>query len=309
MGRKKGFSFSWKRASGISGMKGKISRKTGIPLTKSGRQRKIGRATGCCFMILIVGLASLVLISFLWNEVSAKELDNNRFSTLTTLSGKQYKNVKFIKREGSRLSIIHSSGGTWVSVYDLSEDVRKQLELPFLEEFRKEEKKIQQRQQKKIERQKKALEQRRREWANLPINVRVYVERCRKARHRIELPTTDLSIGMIGYFGKKSWINVEQIVNGTEMLVKRRWRTDHTVYENPQMWGRRVRYTERNVRKDYDAFYWIKGVPTKGHIDGEENPLEGVFEVTGTKIYTTAIGGSNTVFILEPVVISPELFK
>ena len=50
MARKKslipGLSFSWRRATGISGMKQKISRKTGIPLTKSGRQRKIGRLFG-----------------------------------------------------------------------------------------------------------------------------------------------------------------------------------------------------------------------------------------------------------------------
>ncbi len=43
MGRKFGFSFSWKRATGISGLKSKIARKTGIPTTKSGRQRKVGR--------------------------------------------------------------------------------------------------------------------------------------------------------------------------------------------------------------------------------------------------------------------------
>ena len=48
MGRKFGFSFSWKRAIGISAMKGKISRQIGIPLTRSGRQRKAGRALGCC---------------------------------------------------------------------------------------------------------------------------------------------------------------------------------------------------------------------------------------------------------------------
>lgn len=41
-----GLSFSWKRAVGISGMKQKISRKTGIPLTKSGRQKKIGKILG-----------------------------------------------------------------------------------------------------------------------------------------------------------------------------------------------------------------------------------------------------------------------
>ena len=37
-----GFSFSWKRALGISAEKAKISREIGIPLTKSGRERKLG---------------------------------------------------------------------------------------------------------------------------------------------------------------------------------------------------------------------------------------------------------------------------
>ncbi|MEX0702298.1 MAG: hypothetical protein WD069_09405 [Planctomycetales bacterium] len=46
--RKYGFSFSWKRALGISAAKGRLSRKLGIPLTRSGRQRKMGRAMGCC---------------------------------------------------------------------------------------------------------------------------------------------------------------------------------------------------------------------------------------------------------------------
>jgi hypothetical protein len=44
MGRKFGVSFSWKRALGVSALKGKIARATGIPTTKSGRERKIGRA-------------------------------------------------------------------------------------------------------------------------------------------------------------------------------------------------------------------------------------------------------------------------
>jgi len=41
-----GLSFSWKRALGISGAKNKIARKTGIPTTKSGRQKKIGNILG-----------------------------------------------------------------------------------------------------------------------------------------------------------------------------------------------------------------------------------------------------------------------
>jgi hypothetical protein len=60
--RKYGVSFSWKRATGISAMKARISRKTGIPLSRSGRQRKIGRMTGCCipFAFFIGGVAGLV---------------------------------------------------------------------------------------------------------------------------------------------------------------------------------------------------------------------------------------------------------
>lgn len=57
MGKMHGFSFSWKRATGISAAKGKISRKIGIPLTKSGRQRKAGKAMGCCIpFALFLGL-------------------------------------------------------------------------------------------------------------------------------------------------------------------------------------------------------------------------------------------------------------
>jgi len=65
MGRKYGFSFSWKRATGISALKGKVSRATGIPLTRSGRQRKVGKMTGCLvvFGVLAVGLAVVACIA------------------------------------------------------------------------------------------------------------------------------------------------------------------------------------------------------------------------------------------------------
>ncbi|MBO8433003.1 MAG: hypothetical protein IAB08_06900 [Bacteroidetes bacterium] len=39
-----GVSFSWKRALGISALKNKIARKTGIPTTKDGLTRKIGNS-------------------------------------------------------------------------------------------------------------------------------------------------------------------------------------------------------------------------------------------------------------------------
>lgn len=39
-----GVSFSWKRALGITAAKQKIARKTGIPTTKAGLERKVGKA-------------------------------------------------------------------------------------------------------------------------------------------------------------------------------------------------------------------------------------------------------------------------
>lgn len=55
--------FSWKRVTGISGAKSNISKKIGIPLTKSGRQQKIGRAasSGCAvtLLVLIIPMALL----------------------------------------------------------------------------------------------------------------------------------------------------------------------------------------------------------------------------------------------------------
>ena len=41
-----GMTFSWKRAIGLSALKQKIARKTGVPLTKHGRTLKMGRAAG-----------------------------------------------------------------------------------------------------------------------------------------------------------------------------------------------------------------------------------------------------------------------
>ena len=53
--------FSLKRALGISSAKAKISRTIGVPLTKSGRQRKVGKALGCMIPI-VIGIGSILII-------------------------------------------------------------------------------------------------------------------------------------------------------------------------------------------------------------------------------------------------------
>lgn len=71
MARKKkfkipGLSFSWKRALGITQAKQKFARKTGIPTTKAGLERKIGKAVmgGGCVMYIITGMliAAMIII-------------------------------------------------------------------------------------------------------------------------------------------------------------------------------------------------------------------------------------------------------
>ena len=46
--------FSWKRLLGISAIKAKISRKIGIPLTQSGRERKLGAFIIKCLRTLLL---------------------------------------------------------------------------------------------------------------------------------------------------------------------------------------------------------------------------------------------------------------
>jgi hypothetical protein len=74
MARKKtgipGVSFSWKRALGISQKQAQLSRKLGIPLSRSGRQQKLGRMMGGCLLpatmlfLLAVLLVTLPLLIY-----------------------------------------------------------------------------------------------------------------------------------------------------------------------------------------------------------------------------------------------------
>ena len=60
--------FSWKRLSGISAAKSRISRATGVPFTRSGRQRKVGGLVtggGCLIPLLIVVMCQIGILVLL----------------------------------------------------------------------------------------------------------------------------------------------------------------------------------------------------------------------------------------------------
>ena len=54
--------FSWKRLTGVSRMKSMLSRTTGVPLTKAGRQRKIGKLATGGGCLVEVGYIMLILV-------------------------------------------------------------------------------------------------------------------------------------------------------------------------------------------------------------------------------------------------------
>jgi hypothetical protein len=58
--------FSWKRAVGLSAAKARLSRRIGIPFTKSGRQRKIGKLVtggGCLVALAFMAAIPVVLLA------------------------------------------------------------------------------------------------------------------------------------------------------------------------------------------------------------------------------------------------------
>jgi hypothetical protein len=87
------------------------------------------------------------------------------------------------------------------------------------------------------------------------------------------------TIGAVGDFGRSDKelhpFTVAQIISPTDMLVDAYDRDDLAV--------------------------WIEGYPTDGKTSGAFVGLPGFWLVKGTKTYDTAIGGSKTVFMLDPV--------
>ncbi len=78
-----GFSFSWKRLLGISGFRNSIARKTGIPTTRGGAERKI---SGCSLLMVphISGAA---------NGSKAPILNNPKYASVRGVNNGKYANI------------------------------------------------------------------------------------------------------------------------------------------------------------------------------------------------------------------------
>lgn len=109
------------------------------------------------------------------------------------------------------------------------------------------------------------------------------------------------TVGAIGRLPDPE-VRVQQIIDGQNMLVtSSAW--DPLVILR-RMGDMQPYLNSGGVRLEY---FWVKGFPTKGIIDGRRRNVHDVFEVTGTKTYETVASGSKTVFVIEPVDLVPYL--
>jgi hypothetical protein len=95
---------------------------------------------------------------------------------------------------------------------------------------------------------------------------------------RVE-PTNRLPLE-VGGVGKLSGVEVLQVVDDDEMMVE---------------------YAETRL--------WLEGISTEGIADGVAGDLPGVYLITGTKRYETAIGGLKTVFVAKRFAVHQYLRK
>jgi hypothetical protein len=86
---------------------------------------------------------------------------------------------------------------------------------------------------------------------------------------------------------------VSQIIDEENMLVDATWIYDDFV-------GGPSRSDLRTVRKKIEHRVWLRGFPTAKLANGSAATIEGLVEVTGNKTYETVLGGSDTVFVIEP---------
>jgi len=66
-----GFSFSWRRALGVSATNGRVSRSIGIPLTRSGRRQKLGRMVESGAIVVLLGAIFTTAAGFAVGLVNA----------------------------------------------------------------------------------------------------------------------------------------------------------------------------------------------------------------------------------------------
>ena len=102
-----------------------------------------------------------------------------------------------------------------------------------------------------------------------------------------------LKVGQVAYLGKDNRFKITQIIDEKNMLA------DFYGKGYPGYW----RGGLANPKT-----IWLKGTDTSNHVDGSKIKIVIPLKITGTKTYPTAMGSTNTVFVLEPYIF-PDPFQ
>lgn len=106
------------------------------------------------------------------------------------------------------------------------------------------------------------------------------------------LTKADVKTGQVEAFPRQDdrfYFEAVQVLGDEEALVRA-----------VTVWRRMIGNAVVGTEREDGAVYYARGFSTAGVIDGGRIRLEGRFQVSGTKRYKTARGGSRTVFLLEP---------
>lgn len=138
------------------------------------------------------------------------------------------------------------------------------------------------------------------------------VAALRRARDPKTVALPPLSLGMevghVGRFTPNHSLSCEQVVSATEMLVEVRYSGTQTVMKSrrPGAAATIDNVYAATVPVTATKLVLLRGLPTKGiAADSPVDPGRYFLEVTGTETYDTVLGGTNTVFVLEPL--DPQL--
>ena len=114
--------------------------------------------------------------------------------------------------------------------------------------------------------------------------------------------SSDLAVGQIAYLGRTNNARVEDIIDGTNMVVEitvgyRNLHPRAPVGESRFLSGPPTSVPKVAITKTV----WIKGLNTAGLVDRSEVKSPGPLKITGTRSYTKW-SDKTTLFVLEPVV-------
>jgi hypothetical protein len=103
---------------------------------------------------------------------------------------------------------------------------------------------------------------------------------------------TDLKVGELGWIDR---LIIQQIIDANNAIVRVMLERGEPITPN------QIDFLYKTV--------WLKGVQTNRFADDTSQVINHYFVITGTKTYRTAMGGQKTIYVIEPVILSPKRLK